>query len=509
MSARALRSAAFAIACVVGAGAERAHAQAPTPQPPAAKPPAAKDPTAKPTDAKSAKPSAGQTPAAKPADAKPPAASDPAAKPAAKKSGEARALPTIREWKLNNGLTVAHVERPGLPMVTVQVWYRFGSRHEPAGQHGAARTFERLMFMGSERVRSEDHRRFVALTGGETTALTTEDVTAFHNAVPIDQFEMVLQLEADRMRNLLVRGDALDAIRPSMLEELRRQESSPVFRAYQRLLPLVFTGHPYSWPVLGVATEIATLTAQQLKALYDSYFVPGNALLVVVGGVPTQTAARAVERWFGPLSGKSAQSQEPKPLPEQSEPQREQIPGGPTGVVMVGHRLPEATDADVLALQAAGAVLTAGPSSRLHRRLVGGKLADEVGGQVLVRREGGLLIAFARFSRAPLASVEKALVSEIDRLAAQGPSAVELRRAKGQILSASWFGLENATGLANQIGVSWGLTGKPAAFLDDLTALDNLSSAQVRRAAARYLARGKRTLVVAEPAAASTTGGTR
>lgn len=461
MSARALRPAAFAIACVVVvAGARTVRAQAP-----------------------------GRPPAS--SEAKPPPA-----------SSEANPLPTIHEWKLKNGLTVAHVERPGLPMVTVQVWYRFGSRDEPAGQRGAARAFERLMFLGSEHVRSEDHRRFVEQAGGETTALVTEDVSAFHDAVPAEHFEKALELEADRMRRLMVRGEALDAIRPTMIEEVRRQESSPVFHAYQRLLATTFAGGSYAWAPLGAREDIAKLTAQQMKALYDRYFVPGNALLIVVGGVPANVAATAVERWFGPLQAANAPaSAEQQPEVAAKEPRREQLQGSPIGLVMAGHRLPPAVDEDVLALQLAGTILTTGTSSRLHRRLVGGKLADEIGGQVLVRRDGGLLVAFARFSGGPLAPVEKALMSEMDRLAAQAPGAIELRRAKGQILGAAWFGMESATGLANQIGVSWGLTGKPGAFLADLLALDKVTAAQVRRAAGKYLARNQRVIVVAEPGA--------
>ena len=457
MSARSLRVAAFAIGwAVVGASASVARAQAPEPP-----------------------------------------------------GGELKALPSIHEWTLKNGLTVAHVERSGLPMVTVQVWYRFGSRDEPAGQHGAARTFERLMFSGSERVRTEDHRRFVEQAGGEASALATEDVIAFHNAVPVERFDLVLELEAERMRHLLIRAEAVDAIRPAMLDEVRKQESSPVFRAYERMLSLAFTVHPYGWAPLGAGPDIEKLSSQQLRALYDAYFVPSNAIVIVVGGVRADAAAKAVERWFGPLAAGAAppHPSEAKAEPAQTEARREALQGSTVGVVMAGYRLPPATSPDVLALQIAGMILTGGPSSRLQRRLVTGKLADEVGGQVLARREGGVLVAFARFSDGPLAGVEKALVGEIEKLAAQGPSGAELKRAKEHIVGAAWLGMEGTTGLANQIGVSWGLTGKPAGFLADLTALEKVSAAEVRRAAARYLAHSQQILVVAEPATAPAAGG--
>src|SRR5688500_13416191 len=96
-----------------------------------------------------------------------------------------KALPSVHEWKLKNRLTVADGVRPGLPRVTVQVGYRFAAADEPAGQRGVARAIERRMYVGSERVRAEDHRRFIEQIGGESSALTTEDVMAFHNAVPV------------------------------------------------------------------------------------------------------------------------------------------------------------------------------------------------------------------------------------------------------------------------------------------------------------------------------------
>ncbi len=414
-------------------------------------------------------------------------------------------LPAIGQWQLKNGLTVAHVERPGLPMATVQVWYRFGSVDEPKGQHGAARAFERLMFLGSAKLRPEDHRRYIEQVGGETSALATEDVTAFHESVPVAHLNLALQLEAERMRSLLIRTEAVEGIRPAMVDDLRRQEASPVYRAYQRLLTLAFAGHPYAYAPLGVAGEIQRLDAAQLKALYDTYYVPSNALVVVVGGVSRDAVDKAVERWFGPLALAPAPTHAAAAMNEPSAPVRETLPGGSGGLVMAGYRLPPASDADVLALQVAGAILTSGPSSRLYRRLVAGKQADEVGGQVLVRRDGGVLVAFARFGGAA-APVEKTLVAEIDRLAKGGPTAAELRRAKGQILGAAWLGMEGATGLANQIGVSWGLTGKPDAFLADLAALDGLSAADVRRATTKYLASARQVLVVADPAAAPSAG---
>ena len=420
--------------------------------------------------------------------------------PAADASGQ------LRTFNLDNGLTVVHVERRGLPMVTVQVWYRFGSRHEPAGRRGAARLLERLMFDGSARVRPDHHRQYIERVGGQVTALTTEDVTAYHNAVPVEYLDLALELEAERMRNLFIRPDSVAAAAQQVAEEARRQESSPLYRVYLDLLATAFKGGAYAWPPSGVRGELEGITADEVKALYDAHYVPGNALLVVVGGVDAAAVDAAVKARFGRLEGAAPPAQ--APAIGDAAPGRASLAGSPVGLIMAGYRLPPSSHADVPALQVAGAILTGGPSSRLHGALVKKKIAEEIGGQVLVRQGAGLLIVFARFpGDADPAPVEKALLAEVERLATRGPTAAELARARGQVSAAGWFGVESATGMANQIGVSWALGGDPGRFMQELAAVDKVTAAQVKKAAATYLARARASIAAAGPTGARTSGG--
>ena len=418
--------------------------------------------------------------------------------------------PQIKTWKLANGLTVAHVARLDSPTVTVQVWYRFGSRDEPAGQRGAARALERLMFEGSDKVRPDQHRKMIEKIGGDSTSLTTEDVTAFHNAVPRHYVDFALELEAERMRSLVFRPEAITRVAATLAEEARKQEASPLYRAYLQITAAAFAGQPYAWSPAGVRGEIETLTAEKLKALYDAYYRPGNALVIVVGGASAVDVEKAVERRFGRMAKGEAPAREPIDAASRADgPHRTEMPGSPVGLTFTGFRLPEGKSADMPAMQLIGSILTGGSASRLHRRLVGGKLADEIGGQVLVREGPGLMVAYARVApQAEPAAVEKAMLAEIDKLAVQGPTPAELRRCKGQVLGAAWFGMESTTGVANQIGVSWTLTGMPDAFIADLTRIEKVTAQAVKKAAAGYLG-SKRAHVVVAPASAGRAGGGR
>lgn len=434
-----------------------------------------------------------------------PALAQPKAQPSAARG------PSIKTWKLANGLTVAHVERLDAPTVTVQVWYRFGSRDEPAGQRGAARALERLMFEGSDKVRPDQHRKLIEKIGGDSTALTTEDVTAFHNAVPRQYVDFALELEAERMRSLVFRPQAVARITALLAEEARKQEASPLYRAYLQITAAAFSGQPYAWSPAGVRGEIEKLTGEKLKALYDAYYRPGNALVIVVGGASAAEVEKAVERRFGRMARGEPPARQPMDAAARSDgPHRTEMPGSPVGLAFTGFRLPEGKSADMPAMQLIGSILTGGSASRLHRRLVGGKLADEIGGQVLVREGPGLMVAYARVApQAEPAAVEKAILAEVDKLVAQGPSPTELRRARGQVLASAWFGMESTTGVANQIGVSWTLTGMPDAFIADLGRIDKVSAQAVKKAAAAYLGAKRAHVVVAPASAGRGAGGAR
>src|SRR5688572_18024549 len=137
-------------------------------------------------------------------------------------SGEL-APPAVTEWTLDNGLQVVHVAESRAPVVSVQVWYRAGTRDEAQGRRGMARLFERLLFEGTKRVQPDEHSRMIDDLGGKSAAFTSEDTTSFQDTLPAQYLDFALQLEAERMRGLLFRQSALNDARDALKADLREK----------------------------------------------------------------------------------------------------------------------------------------------------------------------------------------------------------------------------------------------------------------------------------------------
>src|SRR5579862_3363893 len=165
-------------------------------------------------------------------------------------------LPTIETFELSNGLRVAFMEIDSAPVVAVQVWYHAGSKDEPRDRRGSAHMFEHMMFKGTTHVRSEAHAQDINGVGGYSNAQTDEDATHYIDTLPADYLDFAIQLEAERMRNLLFRPAMIDIEREVVKEEIRQRENSPIPKGFQRFLDVAFTKHPYAWTSGGTIKDL-------------------------------------------------------------------------------------------------------------------------------------------------------------------------------------------------------------------------------------------------------------
>lgn len=438
---------------------------------------------------------------AQPAAARRPAPATPA-RPAALK------LPTLEQFTLDNGLRVAYMRYDGAPVVAVEVWYHVGSKDEPRDRRGSAHMFEHMMFKGSERVPPEEYARYIARVGGDANAHTSEDATAYVQVVPAEQLDFVLQLEAERMRGLLFREDMIATEREVVKEEIRRQENDPIAKGLLRFLQIAYVKHPYAWTAGGTIADLDRTTPEDLRRFYDTYYQPGNALLVVVGAVPLAEVRAAVEARFGAIPAGPAipRPADQSPEPEPTAPRREVVEPGQVGIVFMGWKIPEARHPDVYALQVLALVMGAGDSARLRQRIKNPdpKTRREVGVEaatpVFVREHPGLFLGIGVYrDPAGAEAVEAAIQDEMTRIGAKPPAPAEVRMAKNQVLSSFVFGLDSALGLAEQIGQSWILTGDPGQFLRDVDAVEQVTAADVARVARTYLTPQRAVTVVVPP----------
>jgi zinc protease len=453
---------------------------------------------------------ASATPAVTPGAAPPatPVKAAPApAKAPAKPTATAK-LPDLATFTLANGLQVALLHLDGAPVAAVQVWYHAGSKDEPRDRQGSAHMFEHLMFKGTTHVRPEAHATFLTGLGGYVNAATDEDATHYVNTVPAANLDLAIQLEAERMRNLMFHPETIAVEKEVVKEEIRRQENSPLTRGFLRFLAAAYTKHPYAWTAGGNLKDLDATTPADLRRFYDAYYQPNNALLVVVGKVTEAEVRASAEKWFGPIAKGAAP---PRPAADAVEPpqtarRREVADPSQLGLCIVGFHVPPARHDDIYALQLASLILGGGESSRLKVRLKAEDpktkklLAVDGGVEALIREDPGLLITLAAYrDPAEIDAIEAAITDELAKLAAKGPTKDELRKAKNAVQSGFVFSLEDAAGLADQIGRSWILTADPRRFLRDVDALEAVTAADVARVTKTYLAPDRATVVVIPP----------
>ncbi len=343
-----------------------------------------------------------------------------------------------RITKLENGLTVVLSEDHSTPIVHVALWYRVGSKNERPGRTGFAHLFEHLMFKGSKNVPPEEHLSFISGVGGDGNAYTTEDTTVFLQTVPSQYLPLVFWLEADRMATLRIDQRTLDAERDVVKEERRwRYENEPFGLLSELLYDRAFTAHPYKHTPIGSMADLEAASIEDVREFFDTYYVPENATLIVVGDFETDNALQMVEHYFGrvPKAKRPVPREIPREPPRESE-QRVTLEADnwPLPAVVIAHHITYDGHPDAYPLHIASKVLSDGQSSRIYRRLVyDEQLAVAAFGQGNIIEDPNLFYAVAIIPPGKTPSeAEAALIEELDKLKNEPITDEELQRSKNQ-----------------------------------------------------------------------------
>ena len=415
----------------------------------------------------------------------------------------------VTEATLENGLRVLVQDDPRNPIVAVQVFYRVGSRNERPGATGLAHFLEHMMFKGTPTYGRGQISRLIEENGGRENAYTTKDLTSYYTNIAADKLDLVLRIEADRMRHLLLDAAEIDSERKVVMEERRmRSEDDPDGLVSEAMSSLAFVAHPYRWPIIGWMSDIARINRAELRAFYDTYYLPNNAIVVIAGDVRAPAALAMVRRHFAGVPRGPAPppvtAVEPPAIDERRlvvRREQAQLP-----VVNIAWHVPNHTSPDAPALELLSTLLSSGRASRLYQKLVYEKR--------MVLGAGGDYSYFSLdpslfwFYAAPLPgqapeAVEQALLAEIERLKQEVVPEEELARARNQIEASfvweqdSVFSRASALGRFEMLG-SWRL------FDDYLPRLRAVTAADLQRVARTYFALDRKNvsiLLPLEPAA--------
>jgi zinc protease len=273
---------------------------------------------------------------------------------------------------LENGMQVITLEDHSAPIAAVQVWYHVGSKDERPDRRGFAHMFEHMMFRGTQNIGPKAHFEYIRKVGGDTNAYTSFDNTTYIQVVPSNQVEMVLWLEAERMGFLKINDGYFDTERKVVAEEYRMGREQPYGEALEKVLAGVFEQHPYRWSPIGDMDELAAANADELQTFWNTYYVPNNAALVVVGDVRHEEVEAMAESYFGWIPRYDDPPRVTTVEPPQTAPKELKIKekNGPVPIVALGWRTVPTGHDDELALEMLGQILGGGESSRLYRDLV-------------------------------------------------------------------------------------------------------------------------------------------
>ena len=399
----------------------------------------------------------------------------------------------IDEYRLNsNGLQVLLMPEHSSPTLTLMVTYRVGSRNEVTGTTGATHLLEHLMFKGSKnynREKGNNVDQILERTGAQYNATTWTDRTNYYANMGREHLDTVMALEADRMRNLLLRESDRQPEMTVVRNEFEMGENSPIQALYKELYQTAFVAHPYHHSTIGHRSDIEKVSIDKLRAFYDTYYWPNNATITVIGDFEPAQALALVKKRFG------IYPRSPKAIPEiyteepaQTGARRTIVKRpGELGVVAISHKIPPSTHPDFPAVLMMSAILADGKNSRLYQTITNQNLATGAEADVGIFRDTSLHTVFA-----PLApnvkheEVEKRILQEIERLKKDGATAAELQAAKAKNAADSAYKLDGSFGIAGQLN-EFIAAGDWTLFYRLDTALQNVTLADVQRVAQKYL----------------------
>jgi zinc protease len=409
----------------------------------------------------------------------------------------------VTEKVLPNGLKVLLREEHKAPVVTFQIWYKVGSRNERLGKTGVSHVLEHMMFKGTKKNGPKTFSQTVQRNGGNDNAFTSKDYTAYFENFASDRIGISLDLESDRMQNLLL--DPKDALseRDVVKEERRmRTDDDPVNTMVEQMMSVAFSAHPYQWPVIGWMEDLSSITRDDLSNHYRTYYTPNNATIVVVGDFDTKTLLPSIEKYFGAIprgpSVPAVTAVEPKHLGERRVIVKKQAE---LPAVFAGYNVPTLKHHDTYALEVLQGVLSSGKSSRVYKSLVYEKqLALYAGGDYdNISADPNLFSVYAGVMPGKTTEeVEKALYAELEKLKSEPITDEELQKAKNQIEASFIMGQDSIFYQAMLLGqfetvANWKLL---ETYVENIRAV---TKEDVMRVAKEYFIEDSRTVGILIP----------
>jgi zinc protease len=371
------------------------------------------------------------------------------------KSAFAISIP-VTEYALDNGLRVVVIEDHRAPVVFHAVTYGVGGADEAPGKTGLAHFFEHLMFKGTTKYPTNSFDNLLDENGVERNAFTNLDNTVFYERTSPALLELMMDLEADRMQNLVLTPGVLEQERKVVQEERRlRTDSDAYGTAVEKMNAVLFKVHPYGRPVVGLAEDVAKLTLDDAMNFYRAHYATANAVVLVVGDVVPTDVLKLAQKYYGPL----ANTAPPAKLKRPAEPRHVQAEILELEDARISdpffYRVYNAgTNSDVTQKRAAAlSVLASILGSNWQSRLIDQLVTREKIASSVTASYGSSLSGYGQFQfsasprgNADILDLEKRVDAILQQVINEGVTANELQDAKNTAEAANIYMRDNPIG---------------------------------------------------------------
>jgi len=400
----------------------------------------------------------------------------------------------VTYFTLENGMEIVVVEDHRAPAVQQMVWYRAGSADEPKGSSGVAHFLEHLLFKATDKMEAGEFSATVALNGGRDNAFTSYDYTAYFQRVAADRLELMMEMEADRMKNIRLTPENIRTERDVILEERnQRTDNSPGALFNEQVNAAQYLNHRYGTPVIGWRHEMEELDLDDALSFYETYYSPNNAILVVSGDVDPEEVRTLAEKYYGVIPAnpdlpERIRTQEPPQTAERRLVFRDARVAQP--YVTRSYLAPERDPGDqekAAALTILSEILGGGTTSYLAEKL---QFDTQIATYTGAFYNGGSLddttfdFAVVPAAGVTLQEAEDALDAALQSFLETGVDADQLARIKLQIRADQIYARDDAERVANRYGraLAIGLTVADVqawpGILDAVTADDIMQAAR-------------------------------
>lgn len=402
-------------------------------------------------------------------------------------------IPITKDFTLENGLRVIVSEDHAVPVASYVMVYDVGARDEQKGKSGFAHLFEHMMFEGSANVPKGDFFKHVQAAGGQLNASTHADFTDYFEKLPSNNIELSFWLESDRMRSLKVTPENFKNQQETVKEEKRmRIDNQPYMPAALKTEELIFDNWANKHPVIGYIEDLEAASVGDVKQFFDTYYIPNNAVIAVVGDVKADEIEAFAKKYFGSIPKGKLPARPDVSEPKIEKPRYLKVEDihAKSPAFWMAWKAPKRRDPDAPVLSIIDGILCGGGSSRLYQRLVKeDQLVMKIDCSYDQRRGPSEFDLFAiQKPGVEAESVRKIILEELGKLKNTEVPARELEKVKNQILSAL-YGSSSGSSLQRSLARAQ-ILARYASFYGDPTLGDqdvddylNVTAADIQRVA--------------------------